>query len=244
LTLDPFLHGASDPAPGPEHGQTAASCTAVFKYYRTADEEVLALKGIDKDFPSGRVTAIVGPSGSGKSSLLRILACVDRPSDGYVRIGGVDVSDMRPRQRRALRRRSVGYVFQDPIDNLIDYLSAADQMRLAARLRGVAPEEEEIRRVLRLLDIEARIDHHPAQLSGGEQQRLAVACAVMGRPAIVVADEPTAELDSASADGVLEAIHELRTEGAAFIISSHDPRVMEAADHLLRLEHGEVVETW
>ncbi|MGI8696645.1 MAG: ABC transporter ATP-binding protein [Mycobacteriales bacterium] len=241
MTLDPFL---DQPTGGPAYGEAAASCTSVFKTYRTADEEVQALKGIDKDFATGRVTAIVGPSGSGKSSLLRILACVDRPTNGYVRIGGTDVSDMRPRQRRALRRRAVGYVFQDPIDNLIDYLSAAEQMRLAARLRGHAPAPEEIERVLSLLGIAQRTDHHPAQLSGGEQQRLAVACAVMGSPAIVVADKPTAKLDSASADRVLEAIHDLRDEGAAFIVSSHDPRVMDSSDHLLRLEHGEVVESW
>lgn len=222
----------------------AASCTAVVKTYRTVDEEVAALRGIDKDFPTGRVTVIVGPSGSGKSSLLRILACVDRPTEGFVRIGGADVSELGTRERRRIRRRSVGYIFQDPIDNLVEYLTVEEQLRLAARLRGTRVDDEEITRVLDLLRVGSRADHRPGQLSGGEQQRVAVACAVMGAPAVVVADEPTAELDTASADRVLEAMHDLRADGVAFVVASHDPRVMAAADHLLRLEHGQVVESW
>jgi len=209
-----------------------------------ADEEVEALRAVDKRFPAARVTTIVGPSGSGKSSLLRILACVDRPTAGSVLVGGTEVASLPVRKRRALRRTSVGYVFQNPVDNLVDYLTAADQVRLAARLRGVRPERSEIERLLHLLGLEARASHLPVQMSGGEQQRLAFACAVIGRPAIVVADEPTAELDSASADRVLQAVHDLRAEGVAFLLSSHDPRVVETADHLVRLEHGRVVESW
>src|SRR5439155_8317237 len=121
---------------------------------------------------------------------------------------------------------------------LVEYLTATDQLRLAARLRGVRPDPAETDWLLRVLGLESRADHRPAQLSGGEQQRLAFACAVVGQPAIVVADEPTAELDSASADRVLEAVHDLTGEGVAFILSSHDPRVVEVADHLLRLDHG------
>lgn len=222
----------------------AAMCRGVRKVYRTADEEVLALAHVDKDFPSARVTSIVGPSGSGKSSLLRILACVDRPSDGSVLIAGTEVAGLGPRGRRALRRTSVAYVFQNPIDNLIEYLTVVDQMKLAARLRGQRSGAEEIDRLLRTLGLEQRASHRPVQLSGGEQQRVAVACAVIGHPAIVVADEPTAELDSASAERVLQAVHDLREEGVAFILSSHDPAVVAASDHLLRLEHGRVVESW
>jgi len=222
----------------------AAVCTQVHKTYVVADEEVEALRAVDKRFPAARVTTIVGPSGSGKSSLLRILACVDRPTAGSVLVGGTEVASLPVRKRRALRRTSVGYVFQNPVDNLVDYLTAADQVRLAARLRGVRPERSEIERLLHLLGLEARASHLPVQMSGGEQQRLAFACAVIGRPAIVVADEPTAELDSASADRVLQAVHDLRAEGVAFLLSSHDPRVVETADHLVRLEHGRVVESW
>ena len=231
-------------APVATAAEPAAAVGDVRKTYVIADEEVQALKGVTKDFPAGRVSTIVGPSGSGKSSLLRILACVDRPTSGSVRIGGREVAELTVRRRRALRRTSVGYVFQNPIDNLVEYLRATEQVDLAARLRGVRVDAAEIDRLLGVLGLTDRADHLPVQLSGGEQQRLSFACAVVGRPAIVVADEPTAELDSASADRVLQAVHDLREEGVAFLLSSHDPRVVQATDHLLRLEHGEVVESW
>jgi putative ABC transport system ATP-binding protein len=222
----------------------AAACVDVHKVYETAGERVEALKGVDKEFPPGRVSAIVGPSGSGKSSLLRLLACVDRPTSGSVRVGGVDVAQLGVRRRRALRRTSVGYIFQNPVDNLIEYLDAAAQLRLSAKLRGKPADPDEIDRLFTILGLSHRASHLPVQLSGGEQQRLAFACAVIGRPAIVVADEPTAELDTAAADRVLQAVSDLRAEGIAFLLSSHDPRVVEGADHLLRLEHGSVVESW
>jgi len=224
--------------------EPAAAVRDVRKTYVIADERVPALKGVSKDFPAGRVSTIVGPSGSGKSSLLRILACVDRPTEGSVRIGGREVAELTVRRRRALRRTSVGYVFQNPVDNLVEYLRATEQVSLAARLRGIRADEAEIDRLLSVLGLTDRAGHLPVQLSGGEQQRLSFACAVVGRPAIVVADEPTAELDSASADRVLQAVHDLRDEGVAFLLSSHDPRVVRSTDHLLRLEHGEVVESW
>lgn len=223
--------------------RAAASVASVGKVYRTASEQVDALVDVSKDFPRGRITTIAGPSGSGKSSLLRILACVDRPTTGAVLVEGVDVATLRVRQRRALRRSSVSYMFQNPIDNLIDYLPAREQVRLASRLRGIRTSSDEIERLLRVLGLDHRLRHTPHQLSGGEQQRLAAACAVIGHPAIVIADEPTAELDSAAADRVLEAFRDLRAEGVAFVISSHDPRVVAIADHLLRLDHGRVVES-
>ena len=224
--------------------EPAAAVRDVRKTYVIADERVPALKGVSKDFPAGRVSTIVGPSGSGKSSLLRILACVDRPTEGSVRIGGREVAGLTVRRRRALRRTSVGYVFQNPVDNLVEYLRATEQVSLAARLRGIRADEAEVDRLLSVRGLTERAGHLPVQLSGGEQQRLSFACAVVGRPAIVVADEPTAELDSASADRVLQAVHDLRDEGVAFLLSSHDPRVVRSTDHLLRLEHGEVVESW
>jgi len=222
----------------------AVQCRGIGKIYRTADEEVQALQAVDKDFPAGRVTAIVGPSGSGKSSLLRILSCIDRPDAGTIHIGQTDITALGRRARRAVRRLEVAYLFQDPVDNLIEYLTSAAQVRLAGRLRGVRPTDAEIERLLTTLHIEHRAEHYPGQLSGGEQQRLAVACAVIGHPAVVVADEPTAELDTHSSERVLEAFHDLSADGVCFIVSSHDPQVMDAADHLLRLDHGKVTETW
>ena len=235
---------------GPGHG-LAASVTGVVRIYRTTSGEVHALKGVDAAFPTGEVTAVVGPSGSGKSSLLRILACMDRPTAGRVRVGGVDVSAMTTRQRREVRRDLLGYVFQRPSENLLPYLTAADHVRLGARLRGrgrrdVAPGGHDGHGsgdggdddLLAALGLDHRRRHRAATLSGGEQQRLAFAAAVVGRPALVVADEPTAELDSGSGRLLMDAVHALVARGTSFVVSTHDPVVIDAADRVLHLRHG------
>jgi ABC-type lipoprotein export system ATPase subunit len=201
---------------------------------------VRALKGVDAAFPAGRVTAVVGPSGSGKSSLLRILACVDRPTAGSVRVGGVDVAALGARGRRRVRRREVGYVFQRPGDNLLPYLTAREQLELAARLRGGRPGSGDADRLLAALGLEHRVGHRPEELSGGEQQRLAFAAAVIGGPALVVADEPTAELDSEAGERLMQAVLGLREQGTSLVLSSHDPVVTGAVDGILRLHDGEV----
>jgi putative ABC transport system ATP-binding protein len=216
------------------------ACAGLVKEYATATGTVRALKGVDAAFPAGRVTAVVGPSGSGKSSLLRILACVDRPTAGSVRIGGVDVAALGARGRRRVRRRLVGYVFQQPGDNLLPYLTARGQLELAAQLRGRERFGEEVERLLAALGLEHRAGHRPEQLSGGEQQRLAVAAAVIGGPALVVADEPTAELDSEAGERLMRAVLALRDQGTSLVLSSHDPVVTGAVDGIVRLHDGEV----
>src|SRR3954466_3171982 len=228
------------PGSQPDDGP-AAVCRDVVKTYRTATESVTALDGVTLSIPRARVTVVVGPSGSGKSSLLRLLACVDRPDSGEVRVAGQRVDSLGARARRKLRRRQVAYLFQRPGENLLPYLDAAGQVRLAAQLRGARIGEDEVHALLDRLGLGARADHHPAQLSGGEQQRLAVACGVVGDPALVVADEPTAELDTARAERVLNAMAALVAAGVGFVISSHDPRVMAIADGFVRLDHGRVV---
>ena len=214
-------------------------CAGVVKEYATATGTVRALKGVDAAFPGGQVTAVVGPSGSGKSSLLRILACVDRPTAGSVRVGGVDVAVMGSRGRRRVRRRLVGYVFQQPGDNLLPYLTTREQLELAAQLRG-RQDTEEVERLLAALGLEHRAGHRPEQLSGGEQQRLAFAAAVIGGPALVVADEPTAELDTESGERLMQAVLGLRDQGTSLVVSSHDPVVTGAVDQVVRLHDGEV----
>ena len=215
------------------------ACAGLVKEYATATGTVRALKGVDAAFPAGRVTAVVGPSGSGKSSLLRILACVDRPTAGSVRVGGVDVAALGARGRRRVRRELVGYVFQQPGDNLLPYLTAREQLELAARLRG-RPAEGAADRLLGALGLEHRAGHRPEQLSGGEQQRLAFAAAVIGGPALVVADEPTAELDSEAGERLMRAVLGLRDQGTSLVLSSHDPVVTGAVDKVVRLHDGEV----
>jgi putative ABC transport system ATP-binding protein len=216
---------------------SAASCVGLVKIYRTATGEVHALKGIDANFPVGAVTAVVGPSGSGKSSLLRILAALDRPTAGSLRIGDVTVSALGRAPLRRIRRRHVGYVFQRPSHNLIPYMSVREHISLAARLRGTV-DRSEIDDLLGLLGVHGRAGHLPHQLSGGEQQRVAFAQAVVGRPALVVADEPTAELDSVTGERLLETVSSLAALGTSFVISTHDTGVVRAAARTLHLRHG------
>lgn len=223
--------------PPEAHPGLSGSCSGLVKIYWSASGEVHALKGIDATFPSGAITAVVGPSGSGKSSLLRILACIDRPTAGQVRVGDVDVSALNARRRRAIRRRLVSFMFQRPSDNLVPYLTALQQLETAARLRGTGGRRR-ARELLETLGLDDRSRHFPHQLSGGEQQRVAMASAVMGQPALIVADEPTAELDTASGQTLMEMVKALAARGAGFVVATHDPIVMKAADRIYSLRHG------
>jgi putative ABC transport system ATP-binding protein len=215
----------------------AASCHGVVRIYWSESGEVHALKGIDAEFAPGTVTAIVGPSGSGKSSLLRILACVDRPTAGQVSIGGQDVTALPAAQRRRIRRGQVGYVFQRPAENLLPYLTVRDHLLLAARLRGRV-DNQDTAHLLDVLELADRAGDQAHELSGGEQQRLAFANAVIGGPALVLADEPTAELDSATGEALMATVAGLKERGTSFVITTHDPVVMGNVDRTLFLRHG------
>lgn len=215
----------------------AASCVGLVKIYWTASGEVHALKGIDAVFPRGSVNAVVGPSGSGKSSLLRILAGLDTPTAGSVQIADRSLGGLNARALRRIRRRLTGFVFQRPTDNLIPYLTVKQHMDQARRLRS-GKEGPDAGELLERLGLSGRADHKPAQLSGGEQQRVAFAQAVVGGPSVVVADEPTSELDSRSAGALLETVHSLIDLGVSFVISTHDPEVVRTADRTLHLRHG------
>ncbi len=205
------------------------------KTYRTATGEVRALRGVSASFPSAALVAVAGPSGSGKSSLLRLIAGMDRPSSGTVIVAGTTIGRASSRARRRMRRHTVGYVFQRPSDNFLPHLTVGEHLDRVAT-------DGQVDRVVEALGIADRVEHRAAELSGGEQQRAAFAQALVSGARIVVADEPTAELDTASAEAVIDAIRELRGDGVTFVLATHDPAVMRAADVLLRLDHGEVVE--
>jgi putative ABC transport system ATP-binding protein len=214
-----------------------ASCSGLVKIYWTVSGEVHALKGIDASFTGGSVTAVVGPSGSGKSSLLRILAGLDGATAGTVAISDTNLSGLNARALRRVRRELTGFVFQRPSDNLIPHLTVRQHVAQAARLRK-KKDEAEIDPLLERLGLGGRADHKPSQLSGGEQQRVAFAQAVVGSPSLVLADEPTSELDRRSAEALLETVHSLVDLGVSFVVSTHDPLVVRKADRTLHLRHG------
>ncbi|MDQ3890021.1 MAG: ATP-binding cassette domain-containing protein [Actinomycetota bacterium] len=214
----------------------AAQCVGVRRTYFTQTVRVDALQGVDAVFPRAAVTAVVGASGSGKSSLLRLLAGLDRPTSGKVLVEGRDLGALPETDLRRLRRRVVGYVFQRPADNFIPYLTIDEHVALAYRARGVrAHRGAEILDALELLHAGRR---RPAELSGGEQQRAAFACALAAGPRLVVADEPTAELDGRSGERVLLALRRLADDGIGVVVATHDRAIVPLADELVELAYG------
>jgi putative ABC transport system ATP-binding protein len=215
----------------------AARCTDLVKTYRTASGEVRALKGLTAEVPEAALLAVVGPSGSGKSSLLRLIAGLDRPNSGTLVVEGTTVHDASARTLRRFRRSTVGYLFQRPSDNFLPHLTVGEHLRLARGLTHRPPriDQDEL---LSTLGIEHRIDHLPSELSGGEQQRAAIAEVLTGGARIVVADEPTAELDSTSATRVMDTMVALAHAGVTFVVATHDRSVMGRADDALELDHG------
>jgi putative ABC transport system ATP-binding protein len=233
--------------PGPDAGHAAAPttadvaarCAGLTVDYDTAAGVVHALQDVDAWFPRGRLSVVAGPSGSGKSSLLRVLAGLQRPRSGRVEVDGIDLTRLRrPARLRRLRRRAMGIVLQDPADNLLPYLRANEQVELAARLRGVdAAETTELFAAVGLTD---RAGSYPDELSGGEQQRVAFAAAAVGRPALLLADEPTAELDAAAGAALVDTMRGLVARGATLVVASHDAAVIDAAGHVVALRDGRV----
>ena len=211
-------------------------CRDLVKTYAQASGQVRALKGIDCSFRAGALTAVVGPSGSGKSSLLRLIGAMDRPTSGEIEIGGTRVDAASSGALRHLRREKVGYVFQRPSDNFVSYLTVAEHMRVAEHRTG--EKRLDASTLLEDLGISHRIHWLPYELSGGEQQRAAFAQILVGGPRIIVADEPTAELDSVSARAVLDVVRKLVDDGVTFVIATHDPTVISVADDVIELDHG------
>jgi ABC-type lipoprotein export system ATPase subunit len=206
------------------------------------DGGVLALRGVSLTVEAGELVAIVGPSGSGKSTMLHLIGTLDRPTSGTVRISGYAVADLSDRELSALRARHIGFVFQS--FHLADGVSALDNVA-DGLLYGGAPldvRRQRARAALERVGLGHRIGHRPNQLSGGECQRVAVARAVVGSPSLVLADEPTGNLDSAAGAEVLSVLRDLHRSGTTIIVITHDQEVAEGAPRQVRVRDGSIVE--
>ena len=212
----------------------------VIRIYREVDVETIALRGINLEVAAGEFVAIMGRSGSGKSTLLQLLAGSDRPTAGRVMVNGIDLSRAEEDERARLRGAHVGIVFQS--GNLVPFLDLEENIQLAAGLAGRPVDRTAARDILARVGLEGRERHRPAQLSGGEQQRAAVAAVLVTQASIVLADEVTGELDSVNAELLLDLLAEVHhDQGMTLVVATHDPSVAARADRLVELRDGRVV---
>jgi len=219
-----------------------AKITDVTRVYKVGEVETHALNGVSLSIEAGEFTALVGPSGSGKTTLLQLLGCLDQPTSGKVFINGQDVTKFNRNQRADLRKGAIGFVFQ--FFALIPTLTAYENVEMPLLLLGKKPSERR-QRVMELLDavgMTERAHHRPDQLSGGEQQRVAVARALAPHPLMILADEPTANLDTDNGRQVMQIMQKLNQEtGTTFIFATHDPRVIQYARRVVTLRDGKIV---
>ncbi len=216
--------------------------TGIKKIFYTDEVETHALADIHLDIRPGEYVAINGPSGCGKTTLLSILGLLDTPTGGSYMLGNEDVSDLSPADRARIRNRQIGFIFQ--AFNLIGDLTVYENVELPLTYRGMGAAERK-KRVLEALErvgMSHRVKHYPSQLSGGQQQRVAVARAVAGDPAILLADEPTGNLDSTNGEAVMELLRELHRGGATICMVTHDPRYARHADRSIHIFDGRVVD--
>jgi putative ABC transport system ATP-binding protein len=213
---------------------------AVTKSIDTGTHRVDILKGIDLEIPRGQFAAIMGPSGSGKSTLLGLLAGLDSPTSGRIILDGEDITDLSEDRMALVRGRKIGFVFQSY--HLLPTLTAEENVLLPMELAGLPAERSRARELLERVGLKGRFDHYPVQLSGGEQQRVALARAFALRPPILLADEPTGNLDSATGQVVLDLLLELnREEGATLVLVTHEQSLAESAGRRIVLRDGLVV---
>jgi ABC-type lipoprotein export system ATPase subunit len=216
-------------------------CENLVKIYKVADLEVVALQGLDLQIQPGEMMALVGPSGSGKSTLMNILGGLDTPTAGRVHVGEYNLLDMTRREQVAYRRREVGFVWQQTARNLLNYLSAQENVELPMALNNVGARErrQRARDLLKQVGLEGRLDHRPDRLSGGEQQRVAIAVAMANRPRLLLADEPTGEVDSEAADQIFHTMRDLNREsGVTIIVVTHDINVSTRVDRVVGMRDG------
>ena len=215
--------------------------SSVSKRYRTTDLETTALNDVNIEIGKGEFVAVMGPSGCGKSTLLNIIGLIDSPTSGHYLLDGEDVARYGEDRLTDVRMHSVGFIFQN--FNLIDDLSVEENVELPLVYQnlGRAARRSRVREVLELVDLQARARHKPTQLSGGQQQRVAVARAVVSRPKLILADEPTGNLDTANGEEVMQLLTELNGEGTTVVMVTHSHSHAEYAHHIVNLLDGAVV---
>ena len=218
-------------------------CEDVFKIYKIADLEVVALRGLDLNVSQGEVVAIVGASGSGKSTLLNVLAGYDSPSAGKVSVGGKDLLTMTPKQVELYRRDDVGFIWQQTSRNMFPYLTAVENVALPMMLTNRSARERRrlAGELLELVGLGHRKDHTPEKLSGGEQQRVAIAIALANKPPLLLADEPTGELDDATAAEILDLFGTVNQElNTTILIVTHDPDIAYKVGRVVMIRDGKM----
>lgn len=210
--------------------------------YVNGDTTVMALKGVDLSINDGEFIAITGTSGSGKTTLMHLLGCLDVPSSGDHFIDGVNVAQLSDDELAGIRNEKIGFVFQKY--NLLPDLSAVDNVALPRLYKGIDEEQAraEARELLTLVELGHRADHHPYEMSGGQQQRVAIARALINNPAIILADEPTGNLDTATTQAILDLFKKLNTEkGTTIVLVTHEDDVAQQAKRILKLRDGEII---
>ena len=215
----------------------------VTRVYQVGKVETRALRGINLTIESGEFTTLVGPSGSGKTTLLQMIGCLDQPTTGQVFINDKDVTRLNRNQRADMRRGTIGFIFQ--FFALIPTLTAYENVEMPLLMNGHSPKErrERVMELLKAVDLADRANNRPDQLSGGQQQRVAVARALAPEPTLVLADEPTANLDTVNGQQVMEIMQKLNQEtGVTFIFATHDPRVIKYARRVVTLQDGKIVD--
>jgi putative ABC transport system ATP-binding protein len=224
------------------NGKALISLEGITKVFYTDEVETHALSGIYLEIRRGEYLSIAGPSGCGKSTLLSILGLLDSPTEGEYRLNGSAVEDLSLYRRTRIRNREIGFIFQ--AFNLIGDLTVYENVELPLTYRGMAAGERKQRTLeaLERVGMAHRIKHYPSQLSGGQQQRVAVARALTGRPSMLLADEPTGNLDSKNGEAVMDLLRELHREGATICMVTHDPRYANYADRNVHLFDGRIVD--
>jgi len=223
-------------------GQVVVQTVGLTKGYRRGKTTVAALNGVDLSVGKGEIVGIVGPSGSGKTTLLNLIGGLDTPSGGKVMVDGTDLSQLSATELADYRLRKIGFIFQ--FYNLIPVLTAVENVELPMSFAGERADERHRRAIelLKTVGLEARSEHRPEEMSGGEQQRVAVARALANNPAIILGDEPTGDLDSGSARALMELIDSLRKEKrCTFVLVTHDPLVVEHCDRAYSVRDGKIL---